>query len=86
MCPPSARLCENVEDEPSVFAEEGTQAHSLCEYKVNKAFGIPTEDPTPNLSFHNEEMEGCAEEYASYVLEVFQEHKAEGKDPLILTE
>ncbi len=86
MCPPSARLCENVEEKSSIFAEEGTEAHTLCEYKVNKALGIDCEDPTPTLSYHNEEMEGCAEEYAAFVLDAFQAEKNEGKDPLIPTE
>ena len=33
-CPPSARLQENFSNESSVYAEEGTFAHSICEYKV----------------------------------------------------
>ena len=35
-CPPSARLEEPFPNESSVFAEEGTWAHELCEYKVKK--------------------------------------------------
>ena len=33
-CPPSARLCEKYEDTGSEYAQEGTDAHSLCEYKL----------------------------------------------------
>ena len=55
-CPPSARLCESIKDETSFFAAEGTDAHTLCEYKVNKAFGIPAEDPVPDLTYYNEEI------------------------------
>ena len=33
-CPPSARLEENFPNENSVYAEEGTWAHELCEYMV----------------------------------------------------
>ena len=29
-CPPSARLTEFMPNETSVYAEEGTKAHSLC--------------------------------------------------------
>ena len=86
MCPPSARLCEGIEDKTSSFAEEGTDAHTLCEYKVNKALGYKVENPTGNLQYYNEEMENCAEEYTAFVLETFQKEKDEGKGPLIITE
>ena len=33
-CPPSAKLCAEVEDTTSEYAKEGTDAHTLCEYKV----------------------------------------------------
>lgn len=86
LCPPSARLCEGIEETTSIFAEEGTEAHTLCEYKVNKALGCHEEDPTPTLQYYNEEMENCAEEYVAFVLETFQKEKDAGKDPLIFTE
>lgn len=31
-CTPSARLAENAENKPSVYAEEGTLFHEICEY------------------------------------------------------
>lgn len=68
-CPPSARLCEKYEDTGSEYAQEGTDAHSLCEYKLKQALGMDAADPTENLSFYNEEMEQCASDYAAYVLE-----------------
>jgi hypothetical protein len=79
-------LCEGIEDKTSIFAEEGTEAHTLCEYKVNKAFGHVVEDPVPDLHYYNEEMDNCAEEYTAFVLETFQKEKDTGKDPLIITE
>ena len=33
-CPPSALLCAKEKDVSSEFAVQGTDAHSLCEYKV----------------------------------------------------
>ena len=59
-CPPSARLCENYEDKGSDYAAEGTDAHTLCEFRLKQALGMPTEDPIENLSWYNEEMEDCA--------------------------
>ena len=35
-CPPSAKLCEGIVDEPSSFAQEGTDCHKLCAYLVEK--------------------------------------------------
>ncbi len=62
-CPPSARLCENYEDKGSDYAAEGTDAHTLCEFRLKQALGMPTEDPIENLSWYNEEMEECAAGY-----------------------
>ena len=55
-CPPSARLCEAYEDKGSDYAAEGTDAHSLCEFRLKQALGIPADDPIENLSWYNEEM------------------------------
>ena len=59
-CPPSARLSESYEDKGSDYAAEGTDAHSLAEYKLKKALGLPAEDPTENLSWYSEEMDDIA--------------------------
>lgn len=85
-CPPSARLGENYEDKSSVFAAEGTDAHALCEYKLQKALGLKAEDPTENLTWYNEEMEECANGYAAYVMELFSESKKNCTDPVVLIE
>lgn len=85
-CPPSARLSEQYEDKASEYAQEGTDAHSLCEYKLRKALGMEAADPTENLGFYNEEMERCAEDYASYVLELLGEVRQTCKDPVVLIE
>lgn len=85
-CPPSARLCENYEDKGSEYAQEGTDAHSLCEHKLKLALGMETADPTEHLSFYNEEMEQCACDYAAYVMELVSEAKKTCKDPVVLIE
>lgn len=85
-CPPSARLGENYEDKSSDFAAEGTDAHSLCEFKLKKALGMPADDPTENLTWFNEEMNECAESYAAYVLELLAEAKQATADPVVLIE
>ena len=85
-CPPSARLCEAYEDKGSDYAAEGTDAHSLCEFRLKQALGIPADDPIENLSWYNEEMEDCAAGYAAYVSELLETAKQTCADPLILIE
>ena len=85
-CPPSARLCENYEDKGSDYAAEGTDAHTLCEYRLKLALGLPAEDPIENLSWYNEEMEDCAAGYVSYVLEQVEAAKQVCADPIVLIE
>ena len=85
-CPPSARLCESYEDKGSDYAAEGTAAHMLCEYKLKAALGIRAKDPTADLSFYNEEMEDCANNYAAYILELVETAKQSCADPVVLIE
>lgn len=85
-CPPSARLCENYDDKSSDYAAEGTDAHALCEYKLKKLLGIEATDPTENLTWYNEEMNECAEDYASYILELVEKAKQTCSDPVVLIE
>ena len=85
-CPPSARLREAYEDKGSDYAAEGTDAHSLCEFRLKQALGIPADDPIENLSWYNEEMEDCAAGYAAYVSELLETAKQTCADPVILIE
>lgn len=85
-CPPSARLCETYEDKGSDYAAEGTDAHSLCEYKLRIALGMEATDPTEHLTWYNEEMLDCANGYASYILELVEAAKETCADPVVLIE
>lgn len=85
-CPPSARLCETYEDKGSDFAAEGTDAHSLCEYKLHLALGMEATDPTEHLTWYNEEMLDCANGYAAYILELVEAAKEICADPVVLIE
>ena len=85
-CPPSARLCEAYEDKGSDYAAEGTDAHTLCEFRLKQALGIPVEDPIENLSWYNEEMEECAQGYAAYVVELLETAKQTCTDPVVMIE
>lgn len=59
-CPPSARLSESYEDKGSDYAAEGTDAHSLCEFKLKTALGMEADDPTEGLTYYDQEMDDCA--------------------------
>lgn len=85
-CPPSARLCENFEDKGSDYAKQGSEAHSLCQFKLESMLGMKTTDPTADLSFYDEEMENCAENYAFYVMEQVAKAKETCTDPVVLIE
>lgn len=85
-CPPSARLCENFEDKGSDYAKQGSEAHSLCQFKLETMLGMKTTDPTADLSFYDEEMEDCAENYALYVMEQVAKVKETFGDPVVLIE
>lgn len=81
-CPPSIRLSEEFQDDVSTYAAEGTSAHLLCEYHLKKALGRQAKDPREDLTYYNEEMEDCAEGYASYVMEIVAQYDS----PLVLLE
>lgn len=85
-CPPSAKLCEEINDEVSTYAQEGTDCHELCAYLVEKALGLDVEDPTENLTYYNNEMQNCAEEYTNYVLEQYEKAKEYCSDPMVFIE
>ena len=85
-CPPSARLGENYEDKGSDYAAEGTDAHTLCEFRLRQALGLIAEDPRENLTWFNEEMDDCAIGYATYVLELVEAARQACSDPVVLIE
>lgn len=85
-CPPSAKLCAKEANKSSPYAQQGTDAHALCEYKVLKALGRDSPDPTENLDYFDTEMDDCSDQYCSYVYEQLQKVKTLCSDPQILIE
>lgn len=80
-CPPSAVLTKDMPSSPSPYAEEGTEAHELCEMKAQLAFGKLDQAGYNSLyamfkarsKYWDEEME----EYANSYVELLKE-QAEG--------
>ena len=85
-CPPSAKLCANILDQASEYAQQGTDCHELCAYLVEKALGRDVIDPTETLTYCDAEMQNCAEEYRNYVLEQIEAAKEFCKDPQVMIE
>ena len=85
-CPPSARLCENYPDRSSDYAAEGTDAHTLCEFRLKQALGLPAKNPIEDLGWYNEEMDECAAAYTAYVMELVEAAKQSGSTPTVLIE
>ena len=85
-CPPSALLCAEIEDQSSPYAQQGTDAHELCEYLVEKALGHDVTDPTESLGTYDAEMQESAEGYCSFVMEQLAGAKEHCSDPLVCIE
>lgn len=75
-CTPSARLEESIPDEGSVYAKEGTLAHSICELKLSKLFTDKNMAERTYKSrlkkfqddeLYQPEMEGYTDEYVDYI-------------------
>ena len=81
-CPPSAQLCAALPDTVTDYAREGTCAHELAEYKVQRLLGNLTPNPTENLDFYDTEMEDCTDSYAQYIAELL----ATLQEPMVLVE
>ena len=85
-CPPSAKLCAQEEDRGSPFAQQGTDAHELCQYLVEKALGRDAKDPTESLTWYDAEMQEAADGYAAFVMDQIAEAKKLCEDPLVCVE
>lgn len=80
-CTPSARLEENLPDNTSAAAEEGTVAHELAEYALEKYINseyMPLLDelPTPKhiaaSPYYSSEMDKYVSDYVFYVCDIFE--------------
>lgn len=73
-CPPSAKICAEIPDTETVYAAEGTLAHSMCEVKLTAyATATPKRTVTTKLNkikkneLYNPEMDRYTDEYADFV-------------------
>lgn len=71
-CHPSARLEEPIEEKPSVYAAEGTEAHSVAEKKLRNWI---EGHPRRKVKAATGEMDEATNFYKDYVLEVYNKEK-----------
>lgn len=82
--PPLPRLEQYFPHLTSSAAAEGTAAHALSEYKIHHLLGDQFKRPTSD--YQSDEMESLTDDYASYVMEQYQEAKQYAKDATISVE
>ncbi len=82
-CPGSTRLEEGLEDPPSVYAEEGTVAHSLSELKLqfqtgklNKRTYTLRLNKLKKNEYYSKSMDDYTDEYVDYVMERFNSYES----------
>lgn len=85
-CPPSAKLNAEIADKTSEYAQQGSSAHELAEYKIKSFLGENAKDPTDSLTYFDQEMADCTDSYAEYVAEQVAKTKEHCKDPIVLVE
>jgi hypothetical protein len=84
-CPPSVRLQESFPNESSVYAEEGTFAHEICEYKVRKYLHERVKRPQSE-EFDTEEIEQITDVYAEFVISIIEQMRENDCEPLAFVE
>lgn len=82
-CPISVVLSRGMPDETSSYAEEGTIAHSVCEWKLRELLGGVVEDKQEPL---DEEMIRCTDDYRNFIEEELNTAKGNGSDAILLIE
>lgn len=82
-CTRSARINAEADDKGSPYAQQGTDAHSLCKHLVKKVLGRNSRDPTADLSWYDQEMQESAEGYRDFVMEAIEDIKKGFPDPYI---
>ena len=92
-CTPSAVLSAQFQDKPSVYAEEGTFLHELCELKLHRYLGDMTADVIERQyaehrdnDFYSDEAEEVTDVYVNHCIEVVEAIRLSCPDPYIAVE
>ena len=92
-CPPSARLEDEVKEDASEYAKEGTFAHALAELKLAHNLDSITKSKYNTKlkklkqdKFYSKELEDYVDIYVDFAIEKINEAKARTKDAVMLLE
>ena len=92
-CTPSAVLSAQFQDKPSIYAEEGTFLHELCELKLHRYLGDMTKDAIERQyaehrdnDFYSDEAEEVTDVYVNHCIEVIEAIRLSCPDPYIAVE
>lgn len=92
-CNQSVALTAHIADKTSVYAEEGTLAHEMCEAKLRERVGIWTKSKSNSVlkkiranKLYDSSMEEHTDNYVDYVVEKFSQIKANTPDASISIE
>lgn len=85
-CPPSAMLEKELPNETTVYAEEGSVAYEIAEYKVRWYLG-ERDIPLPSTgNFNAEEIDRYTDSYAYYVTDKIETIRKSCPDAVVMVE
>lgn len=85
-CPPSVMATKGMPDITSEYAEEGTAAHEVAEYKLRWNLGEKSLSPPSTGKFDADEIDRYTDVYAYYVGDVFETLRKKCPDAILLIE
>ncbi len=85
-CPPSVMATAHLPDETTVYAEEGSVAHEVAEYKVRWFLGERDISPPPCGKFDADEIDRYTDIYAYYAADKIETIRKSCPDAVVLVE
>ncbi|MGN0682692.1 MAG: DUF2800 domain-containing protein [Oscillospiraceae bacterium] len=85
-CPPSVMATKDMPDETTVYAEEGSVAHEVAEYKVRWYLGEKDLIPPSTGNFNAEEIDRHTDSYAYYVADKIESIRKSCPDAVVMVE
>lgn len=85
-CPPSVMATKDMPDTTSEYAEEGSAAHEVAEYKLRWNLGEKNISPPSTGKFDADEIDRYTDVYAYYVGDVFETLRKNCPDAILLIE
>lgn len=84
-CTPCVELEASFPEANSVYADEGSAAHALSEYKLKRLLKIKS-GKKPVSQYDSQELEDYTDQYVTFACECIAEARARTKDAVILIE